>query len=102
MKKIRLLLEYKCYPLWIYDENGELLDNDLVDELRSEKEIVEKLMEIQRVHDSLFIDDSITFEYKGFAEDSIRASYIEKIENVLILLKEKLGERYIIKNDIAI
>ncbi|MET3195249.1 hypothetical protein [Gottfriedia sp. OAE603] len=88
--------------MWVYDENGELLDNDLVEELRSEKEIDEMLLEIQRVYDSLFIDDSTTFEYKGFADDSLKTSYIEKIENLLILLKEKLEERYIIENDIAI
>jgi hypothetical protein len=88
--------------MWVYDENGELLDNDLVEELKSEKDIDEKLMEIQRVHNSLFIDDSITFEYNGFTDDSIRTSYIEKIEDVFILLKEKLGERYIIENDIVI
>jgi hypothetical protein len=58
MKKIRLLLEYKSYPMWIYDENDELIDNDIIEELKSEKEINEMLMEIQVIYDSLFIDSN--------------------------------------------
>ena len=29
MNKIRLLLEYKTYPIWIYDEEGLVIDTDL-------------------------------------------------------------------------
>ncbi|WP_088072783.1 hypothetical protein [Gottfriedia luciferensis] len=102
MKKIKLLLDYKCYPMWIYDENDELVDNDLVEELRSDIEIDEMLIEIQRIYDSLFIDDSKTFEYKGFVNCSERISYIENIEKVLVLIKRKLRDKYIITNDIDI
>lgn len=35
MKKIKILLDYHCYPLWVYNEHGELIDNDIVDELRN-------------------------------------------------------------------
>ncbi len=28
MKKLRLLLEYGCYPVWSYDEDGVLDWND--------------------------------------------------------------------------
>lgn len=100
MKKIKILLDYKCYPMWIYDQNDELVDNDLVEELRSDKEIDEMLMEILRIYDSLFIDDS--FEYKGFVKLSERTSYLENIEKVLVLIKRKSGEKYIIVNDIDI
>jgi hypothetical protein len=77
LKKIRLLLDYKCYPMWIYDENDELVDDDIVKELKSESEINEMLMAIQRIYDSLFIDDSKIFEYKGFVNSAERAEFIE-------------------------
>jgi hypothetical protein len=88
--------------MWIYDENDELIDNDIIEELKSEKEINEMLMEIQVIYDSLFIDDSNTFEYKGFVNCVVRAEFIEKIENVLVLIEKKLGATYIIVNDIDI
>ena len=28
LKRIRLLLDYSCYPVWLYDENNEIVDND--------------------------------------------------------------------------
>jgi hypothetical protein len=102
MKKIRLLLEYKCYPMWIYDENEEHVDNDIVEELKSESDINEMLMEIQEIYDSLFIDDSKAFEYKGFVNNMVRAEFIEKIDKVVVLLEKKLGATYIIVNDIDI
>jgi hypothetical protein len=86
MKKIRLLLEYKCYPIWIYNENDELVDNDIVEELKIERDIDEMLMEIQGIYDSLFIDDSKTFEYKGFVNSMVRAEFLEKIDKVVVLI----------------
>jgi hypothetical protein len=102
MKKIRLLLEYKCYPIWIYNENDELVDNDIVEELKIERDIDEMLMEIQGIYDSLFIDDSKTFEYKGFVNSMVRAEFLEKIDKVVVLIEKKLGATYIIVNGIDI
>ncbi len=28
MKKLQLFLEYGCYPIWSYDENGQLIWDD--------------------------------------------------------------------------
>lgn len=36
MKKIRILLDYRCCPIWVFDEKGELMRNDLPDELRND------------------------------------------------------------------
>lgn len=102
MKQIRLLLDYKCYPMWIYDEDGDLIDNNLVEELRNEKEIDEMLIDIQKFYESLFVDDAVTLEYKGFATVSERTVFIKKIENVLNSIKKKVGEEYLIINDINI
>ena len=29
MKKIRLLLEFHCFPVWFYDENDEIIENEI-------------------------------------------------------------------------
>ena len=34
VKKIRIMLDYKCYPVWLYDENGDIIDTLLPEELR--------------------------------------------------------------------
>ena len=34
MKKIKIFLHYQCYPLWAYDEEGELICNNIIDELK--------------------------------------------------------------------
>ena len=33
IKKIRLMLEYNTYCIWLYDENDEIIDNDNPPEL---------------------------------------------------------------------
>ncbi|CEE00434.1 hypothetical protein BT1A1_0579 [Caldibacillus thermoamylovorans] len=69
MNIIKIFLEYQCYPIWIYNEQGELVDNDLVEELKGEDEIDNMLLEIQNIYDSPFEDNAINFEFKGFSNE---------------------------------
>lgn len=39
MRKIRVLLDYGAYPIWVFNEKGELVYTDLPDELRNETDI---------------------------------------------------------------
>lgn len=39
MKKIKVQLEYRCFPIWLYDENGNLIDNDFPASLIGDPEI---------------------------------------------------------------
>ena len=91
MKTVKLFLSYKCYPLWIYDDKGELLKNDLVNELEDEKNIVNELNTIQNIYDSLFVDDGIAFEYIGFSDDVDEISFQEKVNNVIHLIQIALN-----------
>lgn len=34
------MLDYQCYPIWIYDENGDFIDNDLVEEIKKIKKLL--------------------------------------------------------------
>lgn len=100
MKKIKILLDYKCYPMWLYNEQGELTSNDLIDELKNEKEIEKLLKEIQKTYNSLFIDDGIQFEYKGFEDKAREDVFLNKIYTAIKLIKAKVYDKYIIENNV--
>ena len=39
IKKIRLMLEYNTYCVWLYDENNEIIDNDNPPEWDDDQEL---------------------------------------------------------------
>ncbi|WP_416147662.1 hypothetical protein ACM26V_15655 [Salipaludibacillus sp. HK11] len=102
MNIIKIFLEYQCYPMWIYNEQGELVDNDLVGELEGEDEIDNMLLEIQNIYDSLFEDNDINFEFKGFSKENEKTVFFKKVEKTITLIKEKLGDKYLIENKVEI
>lgn len=60
MKKIRLYLDYKCFPLWVYEDN-QLLYNDLPQEISDNKWLYDKLVTLQNQYNHLFEDTSTNF-----------------------------------------
>jgi hypothetical protein len=102
MKKIKIFLDYQCYPIWVYDDNGELINNDLPDEIINEAEIGEKLEDIQNSYNHLFEDNDSCFEYKGFINEKDKREFLSKIERVMELLTSKLGDIYILENKVSI
>lgn len=102
MNIIKIILEYQCYPMWIYNTQGELIDNDLVDELQSDKQLDNLLIDIQNIYDGLFEDDSINFEYKGFPNEEEKMIFLNKVNNAVSLIKEKVGDKYLIENKVEI
>lgn len=69
-KKIRLLLEYGCYPVWLYDENGDVIDILLPKELRDDAELDAKLDNLQARYNALFINNAHEFMYVGFKSET--------------------------------
>ncbi|MBU3133907.1 hypothetical protein KPL40_15870 [Clostridium gasigenes] len=102
MKKIKILLDYQCYPLWAYDEQGELICNDLIDELKNETEIKEILDYIQNIYDSLFVDNEVYFEYQGFENEEEKDGFIKKISRVIQLIESKVEKIYIVENKVNV
>jgi len=80
MKKIKIFLEYKCFPMWVYNENDELVENDLVEELKNDAEIDNMFVEIQSIYDGLYEDDAINFEFKGFTNEIEKMSLFLKLK----------------------
>jgi hypothetical protein len=100
MKKNRFLLSYQCYPLWVYNEKGELIGDKLPIELTYDEDIKKLLDYIHEIYDSLFENNEFIFEYKGFKTEKEKETFLNKINEVTNLIKSKIGDKYIIENHI--
>ncbi len=94
MKAIKFMLEYKCYPLWLYDDNGIPVGNDIPQELKSDVEFKSLIEEISREFDKLYRDDSEAFEYIGFSDDISKRAFFRKVDKCIDIIKRKVGKIY--------
>lgn len=102
MKKIKIYFDYQCFPIWIYDDNGEMIGNDLPKELIDDKELDYAFVKLQNIYDKLFTDDSIEFKYIGFSSKSDREEYLKMIDDSVNILKVKLADSYDIEVKIEV
>ena len=102
LKKIRLLLEYGCYPVWLYDENGDVIDTLLPEELRGDSALDSKFDDLQARYDSLFIDNPHEFSFVGFKSEAERKKFISDWEAAVHNLVKKINGKYVIQNDVRV
>lgn len=100
LKRIRLLFDYGCYPVWLYDENGDVIDTLLPDELRDDAELDAKFDDLQARYDALFIDNAHEFSFIGFKSAEDRERFCSDWENTVNELVNKLNGKYPIQNDV--
>ncbi len=100
MKKLKVMLEYKCFPIWLYDEDEQLLRNDLPDELQGDAEIDSLCVELQEEFDSLFQNNRKEFKYKGFLNTNGKALFLKKVNEIERILRERVGNEYRVINAI--
>lgn len=96
MKVIRIKLEYGCFPVWIHNENGELIDNDLPSYLIDDIEIDSTFVHIQETFDSLYLNNEKEFRYIGFRDQEKREFFCKELFCAINLLKGKLNGEYTI------
>lgn len=101
-KEIRLMFDYQCYPIWIYDENGKFIDNDLVEQIENDENMVTMLEKLQDMFDSLYVNNKEEFRYIGFASNDDRKVFEENLIQVYNNLCTLLSEEYIVKNMVDI
>lgn len=101
-KEIRLMFDYQCYPIWIYDEKGDFIDNDLIEEIEKDNNIVMKLEELQDTFDSLYLNNKEEFKYIGFDSDDEKKKFEESVYQIYNKLCNLLNEKYIVKNMVDI
>lgn len=92
MKKVVIELDYKCFPLWIYE--GEVISNDMIYELKDDSYIENLLANIQKTYDSLFIDNEQEFAYKGFASLEDKLLFVNQIEAAVKYIKANITSAY--------
>lgn len=98
MEKIKIKFEYQCFPVWLYDENDNLIDNELPNSLIGDVEVDPIFVSLQERFDSLFKNDGIEFEYVGFNHATSKNEFSKKLDNAIKLLQKKVGDKYIIEN----
>lgn len=99
MKIVKIKLEYKCFPVWIYGENNELIENDLPPYLIGDKDIDPEFVRIQEVYDGLYLDNEKEFEYIGFNDAQKREQFLKELFAAIELLKGKLTDEYIVEEN---
>lgn len=94
MKLVKFNLEYGAFPIWIYDEVGNFLMNDIPPEILEDSDICRELIAIQNDYNNLFIDDSLVFEYVGFQDEKDEKNFNDRVKKVISELKEFLEKKY--------
>ena len=100
IRKLRLMLEYGCYPVWLYDEEGFVEDTLLPEELRNDRELDARFTDLQDRYDALFINDEHVFDYIGFKTEAEKAEFLADWQEAVKELKEKAKGKYEIVDDI--
>lgn len=100
IKKIRLLLEYNTYCVWLYNEADEIVDNDNPPELKDDRELTNAFMAVSDLYDTFFIDNQKEFSYIGCPDEETRQKLIGLINSAIEVLSQKVNGKYSIQNDI--
>ena len=101
IKTIRLLLEYNTYCIWLYDENGDIIDNDNPPEWNNDAELTNAFMAVSDLYDTFFIDNENEFTFIGCPDPETAQRLKDLFAIALGILKKKNNKKYIIKNDVS-
>ena len=100
VKTIRLRLEYNTYCLCLYDENGEIIDNDNPPEWEDDVELTNAFLAISDLYDTFFIDNEKEFRYTGCPDAETGNKLKALIAHAISVLEERNKGKYFIENDI--
>jgi len=100
MKTIKFMLEYDCSPIWVENEDGELIGNGLPSELATNYELAGLLEEIHETFDNLYENNDVYFGYHGFSNELKKRAFFTKVTKAVDLLKLKAENTYIIQVDV--
>ncbi len=99
MRKLRLFLEYECYPIWSYDENGHFEDNNFPYDDQPGGRLEELKEIISDEYDSSFINNEHEFSPKGFDSKEEARRFIAHSNEFRALVKERYSKDYQIVDD---
>ena len=99
-KRIRIILEYGCYPVWLYDDDGGVIATRLPDELCDDIELDAKFRSLQARYKALFINNEQEFSFVGFQSESEYEKFCSDWNNTVSEFIAKLNGKYILRLDI--
>ena len=100
MKKIKIKFEYGCFPVWIYGERNELIDNNLPESLMENTILDVAFTCVQEQFDSLFLDDGKEFKYIGFRNCEEKENFFKELISAVNLLRNSLSEEFLIEDNL--
>ena len=98
--KIRLLLEFGTYPIFLYDDEGLVIDTANPPEWADDAELTNAFMAVSDLYDTFFINNKNEFSYIGCPDQETKERLITLIEKALAVLEAKNAGKYPIQNDI--
>lgn len=98
MKTIKIMLEYGCYPVWVYGPDGLVEDNALPKEFADDVGLDGKFQELQDQFDATFINAADAFEHKGFSSQNEEEVFYRDLQNAVEDLKRKCLGRYCVED----
>ena len=96
IKKIKISLEYNTFPIWLYNENNEIIDNDLPPEWANDVALESSFMALSKLYDTLFINTPKEFCYVGFENAKDKEDFFAVLNAAIKLLVSKNNGKYII------
>lgn len=100
IKKIRLLLDYNTYCVWLYDENDEIIDNNNPPEWDDDQELTDAFMYVSDIYDTFFIDNEKEFRYIGCKSKETLCELENAIAKAVKIITAKNNGKYELVNDI--
>lgn len=100
IQNIRLLLEYQTYPLWLLDEAGNIIKNDLPEEWKDDIKLDNILTELMDKYSELFINTPTEFRFMGFKDSRTKLDFEELSLRVKNMLVRKNNGKYQIIDDL--
>ena len=99
MKTIKVQLEYKCYPVWLYDDEGFVENNALPPELADDGELDQRFRLVQGRFDATYVDTVAEFFNKGFESPEDEAAFRDDLKAAIAEHVEKCGKEYLLEVD---
>ncbi|MDF3822559.1 hypothetical protein P3G55_21845 [Leptospira sp. 96542] len=102
MKKIKLLLEYRGFPIWNYDDEEGFIGHYLPEEMEEDKKLEQELNEIQDIFDELYLDTKTEFDYIGFNSPTKELAFNKRVNMLVETIKSKYSHQFLIIDHLSI
>lgn len=87
-------MEYRCYPVWLYDAEGFVEDTALPPELANDQALNKRFESLQERFDATYVDTPTAFFNKGFSSSKEEMAFKADLKAAVAELKKKVPNVY--------